>query len=127
MIVSRSSYRGSVVIELNNKNVIMTSSGNIWCGFSITIYINTYFDSDYGLANAINNYLRLKIRVVWKESLAYFYVFIVFIQTNRMIIYICASKIIKTGFKTGFSVQKKYFFLSIYTTDINCCYLRFLL
>ena len=70
MIVSRSSYRGSIVIELNNKNVIMTSCGNIWCGLWITIYTKIYFYSAL-VWRIINNYLRLKIRVVWKEFLPF--------------------------------------------------------
>ena len=40
--------------------------------------------------------------------LAFEYVFIVFFDTNLMIIYVCTSKSLKISFKTGFSVHDKH-------------------
>ena len=44
----------------------------------------------------IKTYLKLEICVVCSEFLAIRYVFIIFFKTNKMIIYICASEILKT-------------------------------
>ena len=48
----------------------MTSCGIIWCGLRLTIYKYIFMPQIWlGMANAIENYLRLKIRVVLKEFL----------------------------------------------------------
>ena len=44
----------------------------------------------------INTYLKLEIRVVCKEFLAFRYVVIVIFETKGMIIYIFTSEILKT-------------------------------
>ena len=41
-------------------------------------------------------YLKLEIRVVCREFLAFKHVVIVFSETNQMIVYICISEILKT-------------------------------
>ena len=41
-------------------------------------------------------YLKLEIHVVCREFLAFKYVFIVFFETNQIIIYICSSEILET-------------------------------
>ena len=46
--------------------------------------------------NTIDMYLKLEIRLVFREFLAFKYEFIDFLKTNQMIIYICTSEILKT-------------------------------
>ena len=42
------------------------------------------------------HYLKLEIRIVCREFLAFQYVLIVFFETDQMIIFICTSEILKT-------------------------------
>ena len=51
--------------------------------------------SDF-LENDDKYYLKLEIHVVCRNFLAFKYVFIVFLETKQMIIYICTSEIFKT-------------------------------
>ena len=44
----------------------------------------------------LNTYLKLEIRVVSREFLAFKYVFIIFFKSNQMIIYICTSDILNS-------------------------------
>ena len=57
-------------------------------GTALKIYI---LASDF--LKTIKTYLKLEIRVECRELLAFKYVFMVFFETNQMIIYICLSKI----------------------------------
>ena len=41
------------------------SQGLEGAGLNIKIFLTKYFDSRFGLANAINDYLKIKIRVVY--------------------------------------------------------------
>ena len=50
--------------------------------------INVYFSICFS-KKMINTYLKLEIRVVCREFLAFKYVVMVFFETKQMIIYIC--------------------------------------
>ena len=54
------------------------------------------------LEKTINTYLKLEIRVAFREFLAIKYVVIVFFKTKPMIIYISTSEILKTRVKNRF-------------------------
>ena len=54
--------------------------------------LNVYFSILFISKKTINTYLKLENRVVCREFLA----FVVFFETNQMIIYICISEILKT-------------------------------
>ena len=69
---------------------------------------------------------------------AFKYVFIVFFETNQMIIHICTSEILKLAFKTGFSVHNIHLYLCWQVENtkwilcfrkivLNVQYLRFLM
>ena len=57
---------------------------------SVIILASDFFEKYY------NTYLKLEIRVVRKELLAFKNVFIALFVKNQMVIYICTSEILKT-------------------------------
>ena len=50
----------------------------------------------------INMYLKLEIRVGYREFLAFKYIVIIFLETKQMIIYICTSEIFTTRVENWF-------------------------
>ena len=60
-----------------------------------------------------NKYLKLEIRVVWREFIAFEYIFIIIFKTNQILIYIFVNQIFfNPTFKTGFLVHNNHLNLS---------------
>ena len=52
--------------------------------------------SDFFWKKTINTYLKLEINFICREFLSFKYVFIIFFETNQVIIDFCTSEILKT-------------------------------